>query len=71
MPQSLRPYVLIALAAAIIGSLENAFFGADKGGAKHYISVGFFFLIVAAVVALIGLGALALTRHLRARAATR
>lgn len=71
MPQSLRPYVLIALAAAIVGIVENALFGADTAGTKHSISVGFFFLTVIAVVALVGLGAVALTRRLHAHSATR
>ena len=63
---SLRPYVLLALAAAILGVAENALFGSDNPVLRHSISVGFFFLTVVAVVALLGLGAVALVRRLRA-----
>lgn len=63
---SLRPYVLLALAAAILGVAENALFGSDNPGLRHSISVGFFFLTVVAVVAVLGLGAVALVRRLRA-----
>jgi hypothetical protein len=62
---SLRPYALLALAIVIVGIAENAFFGADHGGVRHDISVGFFLLTVVAVVALVGLGAVALTRRIR------
>jgi hypothetical protein len=69
MNRPLRPYVLIALAAIVIGILENAFFGADHGGLKHHVSVGFFFLTVAGVLALIALGVVALVRRVRSSSA--
>ena len=68
---NLRPYALIALAAAVIGIAENALFGADKGGLRHHLSVVFFLLTVVAVVALIAIGAVAVARRLRARQAVR
>lgn len=69
---NLRPYAFIALAAAVLGIAENVLFGSDTTGTlRQQVSVGFFFLAVVGVVAMIALGALALTRRLRARAATR
>ena len=65
---SLRPLALVAAALVVIGILENAFFGADSGGAKHHISVGFFFLAVLGIVALVVLGILALVRRIRTTA---
>jgi hypothetical protein len=65
---SLRPYVLLAAAAVVIGILENVFFGADSGGAKHDISVGFFLLAVLGLVALVVLGVVAVVRRARTTA---
>ena len=62
---NLRPYAIIAFIAAVLGVAENALFGADKGGLRHHVSVGFFLLTVVAVVALIVIGAVALGRRLR------
>lgn len=66
MKRPLLPLFLIALAVVIIGILENVFFGDDHGGLKHQISVGFFLLTVAGVLALVALAVLALTRRVRA-----
>ena len=63
MNRPLRPYAFIALAAIVIGILENTFFGADHGGAKHDISVAFFFVSVIGVVGLIALGVVAVVRR--------
>ncbi|WP_375478623.1 hypothetical protein [uncultured Jatrophihabitans sp.] len=65
MDRSIRPYALLALAAVVIGILENVFFGADHGGAKHDVSVAFFLLAVVGGVALVALGVLALARRVR------
>ena len=65
---SLRPYAIGAAALVVIGILENAFFGADSGGAKHDISVGFFFLSVLGLVALVVIGVLAVVRRVRSTA---
>lgn len=62
---NLRLYAVIAFVAAVVGVAENALFGADKGGLRHHVSVAFFLLTVVAVVALIGIGAVSLTRRLR------
>ena len=70
MNRPLRPYVLIALAAVVIGILENVFFGADHGGLKHHVSVGFFFLAVAGVLTVIALAILGLVRRVRSPAVT-
>ncbi len=70
MNRPLRPYVLIAVAAVVIGILENAFFGADHGGVKHHVSVGFFFLAVAGILALVALAVVALVRRVRSPAAS-
>ncbi len=70
MNRPLRPYVLIAVAAVVIGILENAFFGADHGGLKHHVSVGFFFLAVAGILALVALAVVALVRRVRSPAAS-
>ncbi len=66
MKRPLFPYTLTAVAAVIIGILENVFFGADEGGLKHQLSVGFFFLTVAGVLVLIALAVVALVRRIRA-----
>ena len=69
---NLRLYALIALAAAVIGIGENALFGSDRTGTlKHAVSVGFFLLAVVAVLALITLGVIALSRRMRGRTASR
>jgi hypothetical protein len=65
MNRPLRPYLLIAIAAIVIGILENVFFGADHGGLKHHVSVGFFFLTVAGVLGVVAVGVVALTRRVR------
>ncbi len=65
MNRPIRPYALIALAAVVIGVLENLLFGADHGGLKHQLSVGFFFLAVAGVLALVALAAVVLVRRIR------
>lgn len=65
MNQPLRPYALVALAAMIVGLLENVFFGADHGGIKHDIAVGFFLLLIIGAVALIAIGVVAITRRVR------
>jgi len=54
----------------LIGILENVFFGADQGGLKQHISVGFFFLTVAGVLALVALAVVALVRRLHSSAAS-
>lgn len=63
MKRSLRPAALIAMATVIIGILENVFFGADHGGAKHAISVGFFLLTLVGAATLLVIGVLALARR--------
>lgn len=63
MKRPLRPYAVIALAAVLVGILENVFFGVDHGGLKHHISVGFFFLAVAGVLTLLALTVVALARR--------
>jgi len=70
MKRPLRPYALIALATVVVGTLENVFFGEDEGGLKHQISLGFFFLTVAGVLALIALVVVALVRRFRSSAAS-
>jgi uncharacterized membrane protein len=65
---SLRPLALVATALVVVGILENLFFGADSGGAKHYISVGFFFLTLLGIVALVALGIVAVVRRVRTTA---
>lgn len=65
MDRSLRPYALIALAAVVVGVLENTLFGADSGGFRHQLSVFFFFLAVAGILALVVLAILALVRRTR------
>ncbi|WP_375503805.1 hypothetical protein [uncultured Jatrophihabitans sp.] len=65
MNRSLRTYALLALAAVVVGGLENAFFGADHGGAKHHISVGFFFLAVAGLLGLVAVGVAYLVRRVQ------
>lgn len=65
MHRPLRPFALASTAAVLIGIIENVFFGRDTPGTAHNISVGFFFLIVAGVVALLVTGAVALTRRVR------
>lgn len=69
MNRPLRPYVLIAICAVVIGILENVFFGADHGGLKHNVSVAFFFLTVAGVLALVALAIVALVRRIRSSSA--
>jgi uncharacterized membrane protein len=65
MNRPLRTYAYVAAAVLVIGILENAFFGADSGGARHYISVGFFFATVLALVALVVLAVIGLVRRSR------
>jgi uncharacterized membrane protein len=61
----LRTYAAVAAAILVLGILENAFFGADSGGAKHQISVAFFFASVLALVALVALAVVGLVRRSR------
>ena len=69
---ALRPYALIALAAVVLGIVENSLFGSDKAGTTaHDVSVGFFFLAVVGIVALVALGVVALIRRTGTRTATR
>lgn len=70
MKRPLRPYALSAVAAVIIGILENVLFGADHGEPKHDISVGFFFLLVAGVLTLVALAIVALVRRLNSSSAS-
>ena len=52
----------------MIGFLENMFFGADHGGFKHHLSVGFFFLAVLGLLGLVAIGVLTLVRRVRSTA---
>ena len=63
MHRSLRPYVLAAVAAVVIGVLQNLFFGSDAPGTQHQVSVAFFFLAVEGVLALVALTVVALVRR--------
>jgi hypothetical protein len=68
MNRTLRPYAMIAVAAIIVGIIENALFGSDKAGTKHDISVAFFFLTVLSALALITIVALSLVGRARSSA---
>lgn len=62
---SLRLLALVGAAALVVGFLENTFFGADSGGAKHYVSVGFFFLALLGLAMLAVAGIAAVVRRIR------
>ena len=65
MNRPLRTYAYLAAAVLVVGILENALFGADFGGARHHISVAFFFASVLALVALVALAVVGLVRRSR------
>ena len=65
MNRPLRTYAYLAAAVLVVGILENALFGADSGGARHHISVAFFFASVLALVALVVLAVVGLVRRSR------
>lgn len=71
MTRSLRPYALLALAAVVLGVLENALFGSDGSSTQHAVSVAFFFLAVIGAVALLVVGGVAAVRQVRSAQASR
>ena len=71
MNRPLTPYALGALAAVVVGVLENLLFGSDSPGTRQTVSVGFFFLFVVGAVALLAVGVVAVVRRVCASEASR
>ncbi|MDQ6727291.1 MAG: hypothetical protein M3066_14155 [Actinomycetota bacterium] len=65
MTRSLRPFILTAVAAVLVGMFENILFGRDTPGTAHDVSILFFFLFAAGVCGLLTTGVTALIRRVR------